>query len=98
VTKSDVYNLDYDNKLNITVTPNPINNISVVEFDTKGNKATKVELLNQVGQSIPIYYEPVAGFNRFTLNSESLGLSNGVYYLKIVTQNNVYVTKIIKGN
>ncbi len=97
VTKTDVYNTKYDNKLNIKVVPNPFESISYVEFEIDDPTGLKVELVNQIGKSIALNYNANAGLNKIKLDSKELKLNSGVYFLKITTLYNTYVTKIIKG-
>lgn len=98
VTPTSIFDTRVDNKLGVSVTPNPFNEITTIEFNLDQSEGTRVELMNHIGQSIPINYNPIPGTNRFELNAKELGLSNGLYYLKIITPRNTYVTKILRGN
>lgn len=98
VTKSGVFNTISDNKLNIQIVPNPFTENTMIEFDLDSPIGTSIELINQVGQSIPINRILTIGRNRISLNSDDYGLSPGVYFLKINTNGNSYISKIVKGN
>lgn len=98
VTKSGVFNTIKDNKLNIEIIPNPFSHSTIIEFDLEYPLNSSVELVNQVGQTIPINSPLTLGRNRINLNSDEYGLSPGVYFLKINTNGNAFITKIVKGN
>ncbi len=98
VTKSGIFNTINDNKLNIEIIPNPFSHTTTIEFDLDTPLSSSVELINQIGQSIPINKTLTIGRNRINLNSDEYGLSPGVYFLKISTNGNSYITKIVKGN
>lgn len=98
VTKSDIFNSINDNKLNIKIIPNPFSDNTTIEFDLNSPLYSSLELINQIGQVIPINKTLTTGLNRINLNSDDYGLSPGVYYLRINTNGNSYITMIIKGN
>lgn len=98
VTQSGIFNSITDNKLNISVIPNPFSQNTSVEFDLESPLYSSLELINQVGQVIPINKSLTAGRNRININSDDYGLSPGVYFLKINTNGDSYIIKIIKGN
>lgn len=98
VTKTNIYNTRESNELNIVALPNPFNENITFEFDISNPISTSIELVNQIGESINIKSQKiVSGRNKFILNSSDYNLSPGVYFLKINTNGNTYVRKIIKG-
>ncbi|PKL78327.1 MAG: hypothetical protein CVV25_12035 [Ignavibacteriae bacterium HGW-Ignavibacteriae-4] len=98
VTKSSIFNSIDNNKLNIEIIPNPFAESTTIEFDIDSPLGTSIELINQIGQTIPINERLSVGRNRINLNSDKYRLIPGVYFLKINTNGNSYISKIVKGN
>ena len=97
VTQTGIFNSITENSLNIKIIPNPFSDNTTIEFELDSPMNTTIELVNQVRQIIPINRPLSSGINRISLSSDDYGLSPGIYYLKINTNGNSYITKIIKG-
>lgn len=97
VTVTDVFNSEISNKLNISVVPNPFDQSTEIQFDITNPIGTKIELINQLGMTIPIQSNINSGRNTLNLSSSEYNLTTGVYFIRIMTGGNSYITKIIKG-
>ena len=77
---------------NISVYPNPANDLLIVDFGSYKNKISEVSLINMLGSSV---------FNKMNLNAGQnvsinvLGFPEGIYFLKISDQTNTITKKII---
>lgn len=87
-----------NNKLpNLTVYPNPIREITTVEFFAPENEFYDVTLYNAIGEKVITIFsgEVPNGNNKIQFNTESV--ATGVYFLKITNGNNAETVKLIKN-
>jgi hypothetical protein len=87
-----------NNKLpNLTVYPNPIREITTVEFFAPENEFYDVTLYNTIGEKVITIFsgEVPNGNNKIQFNTESV--ATGVYFLKITNGNNAETVKLIKN-
>ena len=79
---------------NIKVFPNPFNNyFTVVNNDIK-NRLQKLSLLNVDGRLM--YQKQLDGLDNQLIINDLPPLSNGFYFLKIETRDNVFIVKLVK--
>lgn len=91
-----VSTLQHDNNL-ITVYPNPFKTELTIELISNTSGQAKVELIDLSGRIVSVYDWNVSeGDNTLQLN-ELGDLINGVYYVKVICENDVKVYKLIKN-
>lgn len=87
-----------DNKLNFYAYPNPVTGAFTYKFELGSTRSVKVELYDILGQK-PLYtriwdkLEP--GVYYESVDMEALGLSSGTYPLRISSDDDILVVKII---
>ncbi len=96
-TDFGTYNLSSINKVlnieSLSVYPNPSSNVSVIEFTMKEAAQMNFILTNSIGQIVWSATENIqAGLQRKDLNFNNL--PNGIYFLKLQTEEGILTTQI----
>ncbi|MFL5729485.1 MAG: T9SS type A sorting domain-containing protein, partial [Cytophagaceae bacterium] len=76
----------------VQVIPNPNNGTFVVALDHTGNKKTHVRIVNSLGQ---VVYENTVSSDS-VMNVDISLLASAVYYLEVITDEDLIVKKIVK--
>jgi len=78
----------------LTIIPNPNKGIFDIEFYSEGNTNCTVTIMNSLGQSLPSHdYIVVKGKNIYRTDLSKS--SNGVYFIKMNTGNDILTKKIV---
>jgi len=86
-------NADPSGDLNIY--PNPNNGTFTISFDNKTHSAFTLELFNDLSQKIYSLTEKNNSSFRKTFSTDELNLTNGIYFMKVTTDDFVQTRKII---
>lgn len=82
----------------VAVSPNPFRNRLKVDVNIDSAENISVEIINMAGEIVLNgYFKLTKVDNSFELTSRLTALPQGLYFLKIVTNNRTSVVKIIKG-
>ncbi len=86
------------NEFNLSCHPNPFNNFTTISYYLQKTSDVMLEVYNTMGESISILINArqEAGFHNYHFNSNSIGLSPGVYILKFKAGNIFKTLKLIK--
>jgi len=78
--------------------PSPFNSVLNLEIDIDSSETIRVELIN-IGGDIVLdsYYDITKYNNKISLNTGTLSITQGVYFLKVISKNNTEVIKVIKN-
>lgn len=78
----------------LSIYPNPISNTSTIKFNNIAESNTKITLVDIVGKEVAVISDSMlsSGIHEFELNSENL--SNGMYIVKIQSNNNLFLQKV----
>ena len=82
----------------VTIYPNPFDAKASIKLQLPSDAFVTMELFNSVGKTIQIITESKLskGDHEFGFDSEHLGLSSGVYFVKVKVDQQTFVTKLIK--
>lgn len=89
--------VDNAEKFNFDISPNPVESNSVVRFNLPTAQNVRLVLNSATGMEIAEItnnYLP-QGSNQFEINANQFNLSNGVYYLTLVTENGIATKKLL---
>jgi hypothetical protein len=78
------------------VFPNPTNNQLFVTIHTAGNAATKMELMNELGEKILTRELQSSGKEYVSEMIDMQALPNGLYFVKVISPNESAVQKVWK--
>lgn len=95
IVVNDVGVAENINALSLNIYPNPTSNNFTLEYVLEKSENVKVNLMNVTGQLI--YSENInasAGINKKQISF--LENANGIYYLQVVTNENVVTKKVVK--
>ncbi|MDD5569635.1 MAG: T9SS type A sorting domain-containing protein [Bacteroidales bacterium] len=83
---------------NITAFPNPFNNNITITYELNKNQEVEIKLSDVLGKEMIIKNSTnqIAGKHSITINAEAMGLAKGIYILKIRTENNENIIKVIR--
>jgi hypothetical protein len=91
--------LDVETKNNsanaLNVFPNPNNGSFTISFNNISNSHFVLELYNELSQKIYSLTEMNYGSFKKTLTADELNLSNGIYFVKLISGNMVQTKKIV---
>jgi serine protease AprX len=81
----------------ILVYPNPFDDEIFIIFQSEEEQSVSVEIINTNGKKIASKenIQLISGYNNISLDRLK-GKSNGIYFLRIITNRNVYVKRILK--
>jgi len=94
VVVTDIDELSLENPL--SVYPNPFTDKVFVEAYLKSNSSYKLAIYNALGAEVKVIAEGFSGFegmNEFTFPAQ--GLEEGIYFIKLITNESVSIKKII---
>ncbi|MDD5569634.1 MAG: glycosyl hydrolase family 18 protein [Bacteroidales bacterium] len=82
---------------NLSVFPNPFSKNITIKYELNKTQEVEIKLADVLGKEIIIENKinQVAGKYSITIDAEALGLAKGIYVLKIRTENNENIIKII---
>lgn len=96
IVVNDVGVAENINALSLNIYPNPTSNNFTLEYVLEKSENVKINLMNVTGQLIySEYINASAGINKKEISF--LENANGIYYLQLVTNENVVTKKIIKN-
>ncbi len=79
---------------NLLVYPNPIKEQLNIQLPENIGKTAQVEIIDLTGKVVMNQTFNTLGKNEISLNTEQL--VNGIYLIKVLSQNQVFITKIVK--
>ncbi|MDD5569633.1 MAG: T9SS type A sorting domain-containing protein [Bacteroidales bacterium] len=82
---------------NLSVFPNPFSKNITIKYELNKNQEVEIKLADVLGKEIIIENKinQIAGRHSILIDAEAMGLAKGIYILKIRTENNENITKII---
>jgi hypothetical protein len=83
-----------NNSANLLVYPNPTSKELNIQLPENIGNTIQIELINLTGKVIMNQTFNTLGKNEISLNTEQL--VNGIYLIKVLSQNQVFITKIVK--
>ena len=85
------------NKLQVNVYPNPVQNNSIIALDIPENGKANVDLLNTSGQKVITLYAGILtkGNHKILFNNTVKDLPEGLYFVRVQTNNKTNTVKII---
>ncbi len=85
------------NETAINIYPNPFTNATTLTFSLTENAIVKIELVDVLGKQIQLYSNKnqSVGKHQIAINANELGLSKGMYFLKLMVNEEVTTTKVI---
>lgn len=81
--------------LEVSISPNPTKSNFVLEVNSKKNSSVNFTLCNSVGQEVFAKEEKLTKGNH-RINFDIKDYPQGIYYLRIINENDYFVKKIIK--
>ncbi len=87
-------------KSSFTIYPNPFVDKIYIESMIVNPLPVKIEIINTTGTILQRfdYGLQSKGHHSFTINTHTIGLKSGTYYIRLISGNNVYVKKLIRIN
>ncbi len=86
-----------NNNLNLTVYPNPANNMIYLNYNTEGTYEIKVEIRNVMGQVVESLIRTIVATGNNSFGVDVSKYSSGVYTVNTITGNEVYTSKFVKN-
>ena len=88
---------DVANELNLIAFPNPFNESTTIEYNLQANNTVSISLVDILGKEIIItpQQNQLSGKHQLVINKYDLNLSSGIYFLKVKTNNNELITKLM---
>lgn len=80
----------------VTIFPNPANASVAIDFNVKQEGAAKIVVYNAAGMEMIVLNESLPT-GKHTVNFDTSSLSNGVYFCKVITADNVQIEKLVKN-
>jgi|GEM_PF-812251 len=85
-----------ENTNNLSVFPNPGNNIITISYSATGNSETQIEILNSIGQSVDVFVQPNTGAENARIHYDASHLTAGTYFIRAVCGNEAQIIRWIK--
>jgi hypothetical protein len=82
------------NKSKFMLYPNPATNMVNLSFDNQATEQAEIQIFNIIGKEVISENATVGNGKVVSINVEML--SPGMYFVKVITNNNMYVEKFIK--
>ena len=79
-TKSVLFNAAYE----VLITPNPATNLINIYFDKNNSNSVNIQLIDASGKLIRNIHS-----DQQTVQINTVGLGRGIYYVKVIDENNV---------
>jgi len=93
----DIYNqilhpqlIESENLSNIRIFPNPATEMIIITSEVESGKPSSIEILNELGEKV--YCDSFHG--QSLINIENY--KSGMYFIKLIGENNIYYSKFIK--
>lgn len=84
------------NTLNMNIFPNPTHDELNISYSLDQPQAVRIEILNTLGEKmILLNQKQFAGDRTFSLHLSELSLSAGVYFIRLSTEVNTFVERIV---
>jgi N-acetyl-anhydromuramyl-L-alanine amidase AmpD len=85
------------NETAINIYPNPFTNATTITYSLTQNSTVSIQLLDVLGKQIQLYSNnnQNIGKHQIAINANELGLSKGMYFLKLMVNEEVTTTKVI---
>ena len=83
-------------ELGIKISPNPVNSLLVVSFSLLEKNSLNISLYDIMGREVATIVEGVKEMGTYILKYNAEGLKSGVYFVKIMSDYGVGVTKFVK--
>ncbi len=79
----------------ISVSPNPITNYAMIKYTLNKSSMIKIDILSADGRLVasPVNQYQEQGIHQFTWRGQD-NLSNGVYFVRLITDNNKQVKRV----
>ncbi|MFI5217991.1 MAG: hypothetical protein ACHQNT_00790 [Bacteroidia bacterium] len=86
------------NDFAFSVLPNPYNGSTNIEYYLKDKSTIVIEVMNFMGQKIStlFYGEQSAGKYNYEFSAQKLGYAGGVYTVRVLVNNDVYIKHILE--
>lgn len=85
-----------NNELNVSLYPNPANIKSTISYELNTTSIVSVEMYNATGQKITTLINNATQYpGNYTVDIQSEQYAKGVYFIKLVTENNSTISKLI---
>jgi len=82
----------------LAVYPNPFTENISVNYSLNDNSSVKISLIDVIGREISLLNEnQTAGSHKLQVETKSLSLTKGVYFLKLETKNKTSFVKMVKN-
>jgi len=95
VEEGEMNVLNTDNEMNITCYPNPFTQSTLIDFNLAQSQKVKLDVYNISGKKINTLINQQLETGNHQIKFENNKLQEGVYFIKLVTNNNVLTQKII---
>jgi len=79
----------------LDIYPNPATNVATVAFGMKQSENVLITVYNMLGQKVMTENEGVLAQGEHSVKLDASDLSNGIYYVNVITDNNSITKKII---
>jgi len=83
----------------LTAYPNPFNDMISVNYTLNENSFVKISLVDMIGREVSLFNanEQSGGQHHLKVDSKNLGLTQGVYFLKLESKNKTSFVKLVKN-
>jgi hypothetical protein len=85
-----------NNRLNLTVTPNPASNNISIHFNTVTNELIKLSIIDLVGNEIDIIDEGIIENQNYTIDYNISDLPPATYFIRLELGSEIFTKKFIK--
>jgi len=82
--------------MEVKIRPNPFDNQTTIEFELAETLESRLEIRDNSGRIVAELFNGVLQAGQHSFTFDAAGLSNGVYYYKLISGNDVRSGKIIK--
>ncbi|PKP46131.1 MAG: hypothetical protein CVT94_15715 [Bacteroidetes bacterium HGW-Bacteroidetes-11] len=82
--------------MEVKIRPNPFDNQTTIEFELAETLESRLEIRDNSGRIVAVLFNGVLQSGQHSFTFDASGLSNGVYYYKLISGNDVRSGKIIK--
>jgi len=86
---------DTDNKIDINCYPNPFTQNTLINFNLTQSQKVKLEIYNINGKKINTLIDQQLKTGNHQVEFENNNLQEGIYFVKLITNNNVITKKLI---
>jgi hypothetical protein len=99
VNSASVNNMLSGNGVQLSAFPNPFNETISVNYSLNDNSFVKISLVDMIGREIALFdhANQSAGEHHLKVDTKSLSLTQGVYFLKLESKDKTGFVKMIKN-